>query len=106
MLPTPNRLPTPLVKQVMRSGRRLTSPDLTFIYRSNTASTPRFAVVVPKHVDNRAVVRNRTKRLVREALRKLLPEMKQGVDGVIIVHKRLPSLQETIESIKGLVLRV
>ncbi len=112
MLPLSHRLPAPDVRQVMRSGRRLTSPELVLIYRKRELKfattkrtselsreagpwcSARFAVVVPKRVDKRAVVRNRTKRLVREALRKLLPTMDQGIDGVIIVRKKLETLEE------------
>ena len=106
MLPIPYRLPTPDVKQVMRSGRRLASPELVLIYQKNTTDTPRFAVIVPKSVDKRAVGRNRIKRLVRESLHKLLREISTGVDGVFIVRKKFNSLEEAENGVRGLVLRL
>ncbi|KKU87416.1 ribonuclease P protein component [Candidatus Gottesmanbacteria bacterium RIFCSPLOWO2_01_FULL_48_11] len=106
MLPIPYRLPTPDVKQVMRSGRRLASPELVLIYQKNTTDASRFALIVPKSVDKRAVGRNRTKRLVREALRKLLPAIAQAIDGVIIARRKVESLEEALSSINGLVSRI
>ena len=105
MLPKPHRLPTPDIKQVMQRGRRLTSAELVLIYQENTIDTPRFAIVVPKRVDKRATARNRAKRLVREALRKLLPEM-PGADGVFVVRNKFTSLKEAQRGIKGLALRI
>jgi ribonuclease P protein component len=45
----------------------------------------RFAVVAGKRV-GKAVERNRAKRLVREALRRLHPGLRQGYDVVVIVR--------------------
>ncbi len=45
----------------------------------------RYAVVAGKRV-GKAVERNRAKRLVREALRRLHPQLKQGHDIVVIVR--------------------
>jgi len=45
----------------------------------------RYAVVAGKRV-GKAVERNRAKRLVREALRRLHPNLKQGHDVVVIVR--------------------
>jgi ribonuclease P protein component len=45
----------------------------------------RYAVVAGKRV-GKAVARNRAKRLVREALRRLDPRLKQGHDVVVIVR--------------------
>ena len=106
MLPKPHRLPTPDVRQVMRSGRRLTSPFLIMIYRNNTIGTARFAVVVPKSVDKMAVGRNRIKRLVRESVYHLLPSIAQNIDGVIIVRRKVETLEEAENGIRELVLHI
>ncbi|MEK7129593.1 MAG: ribonuclease P protein component [Patescibacteria group bacterium] len=105
MLPKTNRLPRPDVKAVMRYGRRRTLPHATLMYRKNPAGgPPRFACVVSTTIDKRATVRNRIRRLLRESIQKLLPEIPRGVDGVIIVRKKLMSLRETEVGIRGLVL--
>jgi ribonuclease P protein component len=48
-------------------------------------SQNRYAVVAGKRVGN-AVQRNRAKRLVREALRRLHPTLRQGFDVVVVVR--------------------
>ena len=78
----------------MRNGRRLTSPQLTLMYRNNTLGLPRFAFVVPMQVDKRAVGRNRIKRLLRETVRGVLPQL-SGIDGVIIARRGLVGLSLT-----------
>lgn len=107
MLPPINRLPRREVKAVMRQGRRRTLPLATLVYRKNPHGGPsRFSCVVSTAIDKRATARNRTKRLIREAIQKLLPEIPRGIDGVVIVRKKPTSLQEAESSIGELVLLI
>lgn len=48
----------------------------------------RLAVVVSRKVDKSAVVRNRIRRRVYEAMRQKQPQLNQNVDMVITVHNR------------------
>lgn len=89
MLPKENRLPSPQIKIVMRTGRRANAEGLQLIFAQNNLSMSRFAFVVPKSVDKRAVARNRLKRLTRESVRLALPDVTSGWDGVFMVKKGL-----------------
>ena len=67
----------------------------------------RFAVVAGKRV-GKAVERNRAKRLVREALRRLNPQLKQGHDIVVIVRgtsEELPGYEVAAACLERIVKR-
>lgn len=89
MLPKENRLPSPLIKTVMMRGKRIATDGLQFVFIQNTLAISRFAFIVPKSVDKRAVGRNRLKRLTRESVRLALPSLASGWDGVFMVKKGL-----------------
>ena len=106
MLPKSHRLPSLDIRRVMRTGRRMNSDTLQLIYvPAIKEGTRRFAIVVPKIVDKRATVRNRLKRLIREALWSELPNItpldsivqvkRKPASTTLIVIKRL--LHETLE---------
>lgn len=52
----------------------------------NNLEVARFAFIVPTKVDKRATVRNRIKRLLREQVRKFMPQLPIGRDVVIIAR--------------------
>lgn len=108
MFPVQNRLPAYEIPLLFRSGKSSVIEGLQLRYTIRSEQTKRFAVVVPLSVSKKAVVRNRMKRLVRESIRHMLPEMPMGIDGVVLVRKNL-GWKDVIEmgaSIKGLVLSI
>jgi ribonuclease P protein component len=110
VLPKPHRLTKdPDIQRVFDQGRFLSSPlvNLKFLRHSKFKipdSTSRFAVIVSKKTLKRAVDRNRVKRLVRESLRLLLPDIQPGFDAIflpqvgIIDHKQ-PQVQQAVSSL-------
>lgn len=74
----------------MRRGKRVSAQGVQLIFTQNNLPASRFAFVVPKSVDKRAVGRNRLKRLARESVRLALPDVTPGWDGMFIVRKGLP----------------
>ena len=90
MLPKHNRLRRSReFSQVYRQGRKAVSAHLVvrvWPLPANAAPSelmPRLGIVVGLKVHKRAVVRNRLKRLVRAALRTLLPRLKPSLWVVI-----------------------
>lgn len=57
----------------------------------NNLKSSRFGFIVGKNFSNKAVIRNKTKRQLREAIRTNLPNIKSGFDIIIIV---LPGFSE------------
>lgn len=96
MLPRENRLPSSEIKSVMRRGKRVSAQGVQLIFTQNSLSVSRFAFIVPKSVDKRAVVRNRIRRVVREAVRLALPAIVPGWDGVIVIRKEFSKTQELL----------
>lgn len=90
MLPRQHRLPLSSENsRLQQTGRRFQSSLLTLLVanRDDNSEPTRFAVVVSKKLDKRATRRNRTKRLLREALRMLLPQFLPGYDVVMYAKK-------------------
>ncbi len=96
MLPTINRLPSVDVSPLLRRGTRVheQSFDVVYIPKENGF---RFGFVVSAKVDKRATARNRIKRLLREAVRSMLPELVRGVDCVIVARQSMGNSRETVE---------
>ena len=90
MLPKQHRLPGPEIPDVQQKGRHFTFPDfnLKVFYRRDNYPN-RFAFVVSSKIEKKAVRRNRLKRRLREAVRRLLPSLKLGHDIIIFAKKEL-----------------
>lgn len=86
MLPEPNRLRRVIdVKRVQRQGRSWRHPLLILLVLANSQSFSRFAVVASRRVGG-AVVRNRTRRRLRDVIRGQLPSIAPGWDCVLIAR--------------------
>lgn len=86
-----------------RQGRPTHHSALTLYARRTSNPTPRFAVVTSKRLGN-AVVRNRLRRQILEAIRLRLAEIPVGWDLLIVVKKPQPdltfqALSEGVESV-------
>lgn len=92
MLPKPNRLLRTEITKVMKHGRRCVLPELQLVYGIEGSGVTRFAFIVSTTIDKRAVVRNRVKRLLREAVRQFLPTIKPGADCVFIARRGIVNL--------------
>jgi ribonuclease P protein component len=87
--------------EIQATGRRVTTQSFVIVLRARAEEPPgqpRFGITVSRKTGG-AVVRNRAKRLVREAFRRTESLWAPGMDVVVIV-KRLPAgskLQDVIE---------
>ena len=84
-------------KRVRRSGKSYAHPLVVLIVqthdkRSNPAGQPRIKVgVAAGRTVGTAVYRNRAKRLLREAMRTLMPSIAPGLDLILIARAGLVS---------------
>ena len=65
----------------------LSSPLFILKIKKNGLLFNRFAIIVSKKIDKRAVVRNRIRRIISSCLEELYNELKQGKDMIFIVKK-------------------
>ncbi len=75
-----------------RKGKSLASGCAVFYFAKNRRSYNRFGITAGKKVGN-AVMRNRSKRIIREAYRQNELDMPVGVDIVIVARNNTPSLK-------------
>ena len=73
-------------KRVRRSGKSYAHPLVVLVVSPADGEVTRFGVVAGKTV-GKAVQRNRAKRLLREAVRLLLPNIKPGWMAILVARK-------------------
>lgn len=75
---------------VQRSARRVVTPHFIVYGRPNGRPTTRLGITVSRKV-GKAVVRNRIKRLVREAFRRNRETLPEGIDLVLVARAGRPA---------------
>ena len=87
----------------IQSGVRITSsqaiatPFFHLKKGLNHLAVSRFGFVVSKKIDKRAVVRNRTRRVLRSIVEDLFPDIKTGFDLLFIIKKPIEKRTEELE---------
>lgn len=71
------------IQQVIKKGSRFRAPHVQFSVFKTDAEVSRFAFIVSNKISKKATARNRTKRLMRESVRHLLPQLRPGFDIII-----------------------
>lgn len=91
MLPLLHRLPGYLIPSILETGTRTQGHYITIIQtRAQEHDQPsKFTVIVPYRLSKKASVRNRTRRLLREALRHVLPNTQQGFNVIVMAQSLL-----------------
>ena len=93
-------------KRVRRDGKSYAHPLVVLIVQNNDQPRVRVGVAAGKSVGT-AVARNRAKRLLREAMRTLLPDIASGLDLILIARPALASatLVDTQRALENLLQR-
>jgi ribonuclease P protein component len=93
-------------KRVRRSGKSYAHPLVVLIVQTHDQPRVKVGVAAGRTVGT-AVYRNRAKRLLREAMRTLIPNIASGVDLILIARPGLVSatLEETRQALLTLLQR-
>lgn len=78
--------------RVYSRGKRLASSELKLIFASSPAGTTRLGLSVSRRI-GKAVVRNRVKRLLREAFRLNKHQVKKGYDILLVARRGVEELK-------------
>ena len=81
------------VRRVYDEGRSWPHPWLVLVARPNGLDFSRVGVSASRRV-GRAVLRNRAKRLLREAARRLYPGLKHGWDVMLVARTGILTVKE------------
>jgi ribonuclease P protein component len=84
MLPKKNRLKKKEVEAVLKKGKTYRSIFLFLKLTRNNLPISRFSVIVPVSLSKKTTKRNKIKRQIRESLRKKLPKISPGIDGILM----------------------
>jgi ribonuclease P protein component len=92
--------------RVRRTGKSFAHPLVVLVIVPNDEEQTRIAVSAGRRIGN-AVKRNRAKRLLREAARSLIPEIKPGWDMILVARQPLPEagLHEVKVAVRSLLRR-
>ena len=104
MLPSASRLRFRSGFAAVYAKGRSYATDLIVMYvRPNRGGPTRFGFSVGRKI-GKSVTRNRVKRLLREAVRQLLPDLRVGMDVVVVARSRTGEvgLSELTASLRGL----
>jgi ribonuclease P protein component len=93
-------------KRVRRSGKSYAHPLIVLIVQTHDQPRVKVGVTAGRTVGT-AVYRNRAKRLLREAMRPLIPNIASGLDLILIARPGLVSatLEETRQALLNLLQR-
>lgn len=74
-------------QKIYKKGRYAHAKTFKLNYLENKRSFTRFTIVVSKKTEKGAVKRNRTKRIFREVIKAIYPEVITGFDFIINIKK-------------------
>jgi ribonuclease P protein component len=85
-----------------KGNKLFTSPLFNVRISDNKEDKIRFAFIVSKKIDKRAVIRNQTKRVLRSAVEEVIGKLKLGKDIIVISKKALvpDQKEEVLNSLK------
>lgn len=98
MLPKRNRVNQKTIIQIFKSGKFLSSENLTFkfikIPQNKASGETKISFIVPKNTTKLAVKRNQLRHLGYSALKKYFKALPSGIQGVFLFKKEQTNLSQ------------
>lgn len=78
-------------ERLKKEGKQVNGPlfGILVLAQENSKSQSRFGFIISKHLSKKATKRNQARRLLMEAIRKFLPQIKPGHDILFLGKKTL-----------------
>jgi len=90
-------------ERVFKGGRGFSESFLYLKIIKNNLDASRFGFVISKKFSKKAVIRNKTKRRLSEIIKMRLPEIKKGIDVIIVVmpgaENEFQKLEDTLNEL-------
>jgi len=86
------------IEAVAKKGQKLFTPILMLKFLPNKLDYSRVAVIVSKKVSNKAVVRNRIRRVLNEIVRINFNQIKPGFDILILISPKIIVAGKIVET--------
>lgn len=81
-------------RRVYARGKSAVSPAVVVYYLRNRAGNTRIGITTSKKIGN-AIERNRSRRVIKEGLRAVMPKIKTGYDFVLVARNKTKFLKST-----------
>ncbi len=81
-------------RRIYGRGKSLVSPLVVIYLKKNRLKTCRVGITTSKKIGN-AVMRNRSRRIIRAALREVLPKIEGSYDMIVVARSRTPFVKST-----------
>ena len=81
-------------RRIYNRGKYFVSPVVVVYVLKNRLGYTRIGITASKKIGN-AVKRNRSRRIIKEAVREVLPQMKKGYDYVFVARGKTPYVKST-----------
>ncbi len=81
-------------RRIYARGKSIVTPQIVIYISKNRLSNLRVGITTSKKIGN-AVMRNRSRRIIREAFRLISPDIKRGYDIILVARGKTPFLKST-----------
>ncbi|MFI3325100.1 MAG: ribonuclease P protein component [Clostridia bacterium] len=81
-------------RRIYARGNTIVTPSVVIYISKNRRKNVRVGITTSKKIGN-AVKRNRARRIIRESIREILPNIKEGYDLVLVARAKTPYLKST-----------
>lgn len=81
--------------KLKKEGKKIFGETLTLVYRAREdEKNSKIGIIVSLKISKRAVDRNKVKRLIREAVRRDINDLKSGIDLVFLTKRNILKLDQ------------